>query len=81
MELLDTVELMFSDDYKERFRAEYLQLKIRHDKLKTMVEKYEDGTLDFTPKCELNTLKEQLYRMKGYMYILEVRANVEGIEL
>ena len=28
MELKDTVEMMGSSDYKERFRAEYLQLKL-----------------------------------------------------
>ena len=32
MELLDTVELMVSDDYKNRMKAEYLQTKIRYDK-------------------------------------------------
>ena len=29
MELKDTIEMMVSVDYKERFKAEYLQLKIR----------------------------------------------------
>lgn len=29
MELKDTIELMNSSDYKERFKAEYLQVKIR----------------------------------------------------
>lgn len=29
MELKDTVELMNSDDYKDRFKAEYYQTKIR----------------------------------------------------
>ena len=29
MELKDTIELMTSDDYKDRFRAEYWQTKIR----------------------------------------------------
>ena len=29
MELEDTIELMKSSDYKERFKAEYLQTKIR----------------------------------------------------
>lgn len=33
MELKDTIELMNSSDYKERFKAEYLQVKIRYDKL------------------------------------------------
>lgn len=29
MELKDTIELMTSEDYKERFKAEYWQAKIR----------------------------------------------------
>ena len=33
MELKDTVELINSTDYNERFTAEYLQTKIRYDKL------------------------------------------------
>lgn len=36
MELKDTIELMNSSDYKERFKAEYLQVKIRYDKLHKM---------------------------------------------
>ena len=32
MELKDTIELMQSDDYKERFKAEYYQVKIRLEK-------------------------------------------------
>jgi hypothetical protein len=31
MELQDTVELMNSSDYKDRFKAEYWQAKIRYD--------------------------------------------------
>ena len=30
MELKDTVALMESDDYKDRFKAEYYQTKIRY---------------------------------------------------
>ena len=59
MELKDTVELMNSKDYKERFKAEYLQAKIRYDKLDAMTVKYEAGTLNFTPSCPLELLKEQ----------------------
>lgn len=32
-ELKDTIELMNSSDYKDRFKAEYYQLKIRYTKL------------------------------------------------
>lgn len=37
MKLKETVELMNSSDYKERFKAEYLQAKIRYDKLHKML--------------------------------------------
>ena len=39
MELKDTVEMMSSEDYKERFKAEYYQVKIRYGKLKYMLER------------------------------------------
>lgn len=41
MELADTAEMMMSEDYKERFRAEYGQVAIRHQKLKAMLEKWD----------------------------------------
>ena len=37
MKLSETVEMMNSADYKERFRAEYFQLKIRVNGLKNML--------------------------------------------
>lgn len=81
MELKDTVVLMNSEDYKERFKAEYWQTKIRYDKLRSMVVKYEAGKLDFTPSCGIYLLKDQLKSMENYLYCLEVRAEVEGIVL
>lgn len=81
MELQDTVQLMNSDDYKERFKAEYLQTKIRYEKLHNMVVKYEAGTLDFTPSCSIELLKEQKRYMGQYLYCLEVRAEIEKIPL
>lgn len=79
--LNETIEMMNSTDYKERFRAEYWQLKIRYDKLHAMVVKYEAGTLNFTPSCSLELLKSQKSAMGSYLYALEVRAQIEGIEL
>ena len=43
MELKDTATLMVSSDYKERFKAEYYQLKIRLEKLKCMLQKWDNG--------------------------------------
>ena len=81
MELKDTIEKMQSDDYKERFMAEYQQTKIRYDKLHKMIVRYEADTLSFEPKCPIELLKEQARHMGNYLYVLEVRAELEGITL
>ena len=81
MELKDTIEMMNSADYKERFKAEYYQTKIRYQKLHKMCVKYEAGTLDFTPTCSLEILTEQKKHMGNYLHSLELRAEIEGIAL
>lgn len=80
-ELKDTIELMNSEDYQQRFKAEYYQTKIRYDKLHKMLVKYEAGTLDFEPKCSLELLKNQASYMGNYLKTLEVRAEIEEIDL
>lgn len=81
MELKDTIEFMNSDDYKERFKAEYFQTKIRYEKLHSMLIKREAGTLDYTPKCPLSVLINQKRYMGEYLKTLEIRAEIEGIDL
>ena len=81
MELKDTVALMNSEDYKERFKAEYFQTKIRYEKLKAMTTKYEAGTLNFEPKCSLDLLSDQQHYMGQYLHCLEMRAELEGIDI
>lgn len=81
MQLRDTIPMMESEDYKDRFRAEYYQTKIRYGKLHQMCIRYEAGTLDFEPSCSLELLKEQKAAMGKYLNILEIRAEIEGIEL
>ena len=60
MELSETIELMQSEDFKERFKAEYWQTKIRHDKLAEMIKKYEAGTLELRLYNEL--CKRKIHR-------------------
>ena len=81
MELKDTVEMMTSADYEERFKAEYYQLSLRLDALTSMLIKWENNMLDFEPKCSKETLKNQLIFMQGYLDILILRAEIEGIDL
>lgn len=81
MELKDTIKLMNSENYQDRFKAEYLQVKIRYDKLKTMVEKWDKGELNFEPICPRIAYDIQLKYMKDYINILEARADIENINL
>lgn len=81
MELKDTIELMQSYDYKDRFKAEYYQLKIRYYKLREMICKYELGTLEFEPTCPITVLETQSNAMYGYLLSLQYRAEIEGISL
>lgn len=87
----DTVEGMLSGDYKERFKAEYQQTKIRYERLKaynTRIEAaqrtalYGVKTID-EPKhtCPEDILREQQEVMGHYLHVLEVRAVIENIEL
>lgn len=84
LELLDTVEMMCSTDYKDRFRAEYMQLKIRHDKLRAITNKWDHGGIEelgFTPTCPREIYEYQLKHMRDYMDVLEYRAKLEGVDL
>lgn len=71
----------YEPDYKERMKKEYWQLKDRYNKLHQMCIKYEAGTLDFTPTCTLELLKEQKAAMGNYLRCLEIRAEIEGVVL
>lgn len=80
-ELADTIDGMCSDDYKKRFVAEYRQLCIRLDKLKDLLKRHEEGTLDFELACPALTLAEQACHMENYKTTLENRARIEHIDL
>ena len=91
MELKDTIKLMDSEDYKERFKAEYYQTKIRYEKLKKLNNKieafhhldYDKRNIMEEPKhdCPAGMLREQQQIMGNYLHILEVRAEIEKIKL
>ena len=79
--LNDTVSMMNSVDYRERFRAEYYQLVIRYKKLKAMLEKWDKGELDFAPDCNRGILNMQERVMADYIAILESRAQIEDVDI
>ena len=80
-ELRDTIELMNSDDYKERFKAEYYQVAIRCQKLKSMLDKWDNNQLEFTPTCPRSTYTMQITAMTDYISVLEARAIMENVIL
>lgn len=75
------IKMMQSENYKDRFKAEYYQLKDRWEKLSAMLEKYKKGELDFTPDCSIDILSRQKRCMTEYLHILEKRAEIEKIKL
>lgn len=85
MELIETVDGMASEDYKERFLSEYRQLKIRCEKLKNFINKIEVAQMlkEEEPKhdCPLEILIDQKYYMEEYLTCLEKRAIIEKIDL
>lgn len=80
-DLKDTVALMTSADYKERFQAEYYQLETRYLKLRAMCDKWDEDELDFTPTCPRGMYDKQLEAMYDYLIVLVDRAKLENVEL
>lgn len=80
-ELAKTCEGMVSPDYKERFKAEYIQLKNRLEGLKRMLDAWDNGTLAFTPTCPRDLYDVQESAMRMYLDVLKRRATIEEVEL
>lgn len=81
MTLEDTIGLMCSDDYEDRFVAEYHQLRIRHERLSQIIDSLAEGKADFTPTCTTDILFAQALAMEQLLKIYKFRADVEDIEL
>lgn len=79
--LNDTIKGMTSEDYKERFIAEYQQLVIRYNGLKNMLNKWDRNELPFIPTCPRSTYNMQIKAMTDYIAVLEARAVMENINL
>ena len=79
--LEDTVNMMNSNDYKERFKAEYYQLVIRYKGLKSILTKWDKETLNFEPTCPRSIYNMQIKVMADYIAALEARAIKEGVDL
>lgn len=77
----EILNLLRSDDYKDRTRGEYLFVKDKYEKLHRMIVMREAGTLTFKPNCPMEQWKAQAAAMGAYLYQLEIKAEIEGIFL
>lgn len=75
MKLEKTVDMMLSDDYKERLKAEYHQTVYRRNKLDKKIK-----TNAYDPESYF-LLRWQLRVMDDYIYVLKERMDIEAIDL
>lgn len=89
-ELSQTCEMMCSKDYRERFKAEFYQLKVRTEKLENFLAKikaqyhYANNCIEennIQHECDEFILEEQLVMMKKYLFIMKQRAVIENINV
>lgn len=80
-EVMPVIEEETMLDYQKRFIDEYYEVLARYKKLHEIIVRYDAGTLDFKPDCSLELLKRQAKAMGEYLYVLEVRAEIEKIIL
>ena len=81
-DLSSTNKLMVSEDYKERFLAEYIQLETRYEALMNIIWKYDHGEkLGFEPDTPMHLLKKQAKAMYEYISALNERARFEDINI
>ena len=81
IELKDTVDMMLSEDYKERFKAEFYQLHIRYGKLNYMLYQWDNDKLVSPPPCPREFYGKMHDAMRAYLDVLLKMAEIEGIEL
>lgn len=71
----------YPDCWQEHMKREYHETKERYEKLNRLLVKHAASTLDFTLKCPIELLKAQREHMSDYLYTLEIRAEIEGVNL
>ena len=78
-DMKNSVDYMLSDDWKQRFIAEYAQLVTRIEKIIDVV--WYEESIDNAVKCPFGLLDLQVDKMTEYKQILEIRADIYGIDL
>ena len=78
MDMKETVDLMLSEDRKERLKAEYWQTKNRVEKLDEYIRKADAGE-EIEAEDSLEVLIAQGTAMHEYLYFLEMRMKMSGL--
>lgn len=81
MNFENIISLLKSPSYKDRAKGEYLFVKDKYNKLHKMIIKREAGKLNFEPNCPIEQWKAQASAMGAYLFQLEIKAEIEGIDL
>lgn len=81
MKLKDTVTMMTSKDEHERFKAEYLQARIRFQEAVKQTKKMPITTEKRAGESPARTMHLRRRALGEYMRSLERLAKVEGIDL
>lgn len=79
MTFKETIPLMLSDDYRDRLKLEYFQLKFRIEKFSRFLKKAKENKVQLPYPWTL--LAEQLKYMRSYRNVLKARIDIEGIDL
>ena len=80
MKLVETINLMCSNDWKDRFVAEYAQLMIRLSKLDDVLNNTSDTYFTVDDMIRALMLKQR-DAIESYKLCLEKRADIAGIDL
>lgn len=81
MKMTDTIKLMNSTDFKDRFKAEYHQLQNRIESFDKSLQDIRHNKASFEPKSNIKLLDGQMRSMISYKTHLEEIAKLEGIDL
>lgn len=79
MKLKDTVELMLSDNYKDRLKSEYFQIRLRYNALIRFL--YHPNKNKELTEEQKELMKKQSHYMYHYMIVLSERCKAEGVNL
>ena len=80
--LMDTINLMISTSDKDRIVAEYIQTKIRYEKLcNLIIDYYSNRLFALEVKCPIDILVKQAGVMREYLNLLQIHMKYEDIRI